>query len=103
MKRNLTEFQKTDGEPYKQIFSQSLSSIRLLNAVSVYRYVKEQVSASVRGSFYEERNTYKHSEYVTAYVFAKQFRKAIDGTDMIQAQTLRTVGSAPYDVLRQNL
>lgn len=103
MKRNLTEFQKTDGEPYKQIFSQSLSSIRLLNAVRVYRYVKEQVSASVRGSYYEERKTYKHSEYLTAYVFAKQFRKAIDGTDLIQAQTLKTVGSAPYDVLRQNL
>lgn len=103
MKRSLVDFQKVDGEPYKHIFSQSLSSIRLVNAVRVYRYIREQVSASVRGSWQEERKAYKHSEYATAYVFAKQFRDAINGNDLIDTIKLKSAGSAPYDTLRQHL
>ncbi|MCG2840771.1 AIPR family protein [Sandaracinobacter sp. RS1-74] len=103
MKRSLVDFQKTDGEPYRQIFSQSLSSIRLANAVTVYRYIKQQVSASVRGCLHEERKAYKHSEYALAFVFAKQFREAIGGNALIDAAKLKTAGSAPYDTLRQHL
>lgn len=103
MKRSLPDFQKTDGEPYKQIFSQSLSSIKLANAVTVYRYIKQQVSSSVRGSQYEERKAYKHSEYVMAYVFAKQLRAAVNGNDLIRAASLNAAGGAQYDTLRQNL
>jgi AIPR protein len=103
MKRSLLDFQKTDGEPYKQIFSQSLSSIRLANAVTVYRYIKEQVSGSVRGSLHEERKAYKHSEYAMAFVFAKQFRVAIGGNDLIQMAKLKAEGGAQYDTLRQHL
>jgi len=103
MKRSLVDFQKTDGEPYKQIFSQSLSSIRLANAVTVYRYIRGQVAASVRGSQYEERKAYKHSEYALAFVFARQFLDAIGGDELIQMSKLRTAGSAPYDTLRQHL
>lgn len=103
MKRSLIDFQRTDGEPYKQIFSQSLSSIKLANAVRVYRYIKEQVNASVRGCWYEERKAYKHSEYAMAFVFAKQFRDAIIGNDLIDVGKLKTAGSAPYDTLRQHL
>ena len=102
MKRSLTDFQKTDGEPYKQIFSQSLSSIRLANAVRVYRYIKEQIASSARASLYEEKKAYRHSEYGMAFVFAKQFREAIDGTTLIDVQKLRAAGSAPYDQLRQH-
>jgi len=103
MKRSLVDFQKTDGEPYKQIFSQSLSSIRLANAVAVYRYIREQVTASVRGCWYDERRAYKHSEYAMGFVFAKQFREVIGGNDLVQMQKLRSSGSAPYDKLRQHL
>lgn len=103
MKRSLLDFQKTDGEPYKQIFSQSLSSIRLVNAVRVYRYIREQVAASVRGCWYEERKAYKHSEFAMASAFAKQFRTAIWGSDLIDVAKMRAAGSAPYDTLRQHL
>lgn len=103
MKRSLVDFQKTDGEPYKQIFSQSLSSIKLVNAVRVYRYIRQQVAASVRGSFYEERKAYKHCEYALGFVFAKQFRDAIVGNALIDAAKLGSAGSAPYDTLRQHL
>ncbi len=103
MKRSLVDFQKVDGEPYKQIFSQSLNSIRLVNAVRVYRYIKEQVSASVRGCWHEERKAYKHSEYAMAFVFAKQFRDAVGGNDLINMAKLKTAGSAPYDTLRQHI
>lgn len=103
MKRSLIDFQKTDGEPYKQIFSQSLSSVQLANAVIVYRYIKAQVAGSVRGSWYEERKAYKHSEYGMAFAFAKQFRKAIAGNELIQLAKLTAAGSAPYDLLRQAL
>ena len=37
-----------------------------------------------------------------AFVFAKQFREAIDGTTLIDVQKLRAAGSAPYDQLRQH-
>lgn len=103
MKRSLLDFQKTDGEPYKQIFSQQLSSIRVANAVRVYRYIKEQVTASVRGSQYEEKKAYRHGEYAMAFVFAKQFKEAIDGSDLIQPAKLKMQGSEPYDLLRQRL
>jgi len=103
MKRSLIDFQKTDGEPYKQIFSQSLSSISLVNAVRVYRYTREQVAASVRGCWYDERKAYKHSEYAMAFVFMKQFRAAIAGNSLIDVVKLQTAGSAPYDTLRQHL
>jgi hypothetical protein len=103
MKRSLVDFQRTDGEPYKQIFSQSLSSIRLANAVRVYRYIKDQVNGSVRGCWYEERKAYKHGEYAMAFVFAKQFRDAIGGNDLIDTAKLKAAGSAPYDTLRQHL
>jgi hypothetical protein len=102
MKRSLPDFQKTDGEPYKQIFSQQLSSIRLANAVRVFRYIKEQIAASVRGSQYEEKKAYKHGEYAMAFVFAKQFRTAINGSDLVQTSKLKTQGSEPYDLLRQH-
>lgn len=103
MKRSLVDFQKTDGEPYKQIFSQSLSSIKLVNAVRVYRYIRQQVAASVRGSQYEERKAYRHSEFALGYVFAKQFRDAIGGSELINSAKLASAGSAPYDTLRQHL
>lgn len=103
MKRSLPEFQRTDGEPYKQIFSQSLSSIRLANAVRVYRYIRAQVASSVRGCMYEERKAYKHSEFAMAFVFAKQFRQAIDGNKLIDEAKLKSAGSAPYDTLRQHI
>ena len=102
MKRSLVEFQRTDGEPYKQIFSQTLSSLRLANAVRVHRYIKTQVAASVRGSWYEERKAYKHGEYILAFVMAKQFRDAIDSGSLIDPAKLKTQGSAPYDQLRQH-
>lgn len=101
MKRSLVDFQRTDGEPYKQIFSRSLSSISLVNAVRVYRYIRGQVAQSVRGSQYEEKKAYKHGEYAMAFVFARQFRDAIDGTALIDVQKLAAVGSTPYDELRQ--
>lgn len=102
MKRSLVDFQKTDGEPYKQIFSQSLSSIKLVNAVRVYRYIRQQVAASVRGSLYDERKAYKHCEYALGFVFAKQFRDAIGGNELVDAAKLASAGSAPYDTLRQH-
>lgn len=101
MKRSLVDFQRTDGEPYKQIFSRSLSSISLVNAVRVYRYIRGQVAQSVRGSQYDEKKAYKHGEYAMAFVFARQFRDAIDGTALIDAQKLAAAGSAPYDEMRQ--
>jgi hypothetical protein len=102
MKRSLIDFQKTDGEPYRQIFSQSLSSIRLVNAVRVYRYIRTQIAASVRGCLYEERKAYRHGEYAMAFVFAKQFREVINGSALVQNATLDSAGSAPYDQLRQH-
>ena len=101
MKRSLVDFQRTDGEPYKQIFSRSLSSISLVNAVRVYRYIRGQVAQSVRGSQYEEKKAYKHGEYAMAFVFARQFRDVIDGTALIDVQKLATAGSTPYDEMRQ--
>ena len=101
MKRSLLDFQRTEGEPYKQIFSQSLSSIRLVNAVRVYRYIRGQVAQSVRGSEYEEKKAYKHGEYAMAFVFARQFRDAINGNVLIDGQKLATAGSGSYDELRQ--
>lgn len=103
MKRSLVDFQRTDGEPYKQIFSQSLSSVKLANAVRVYRYIKDQVGASVRGCWYEERKAYKHSEYAMAFAFAKQFRTAIGGNELIDVAKLKAAGGVPYDTLRQHL
>lgn len=102
MKRSLVEFQKPDGEPYKQIFSQSLSSMRLANAVQVYRYIKGQVAASVRGCWYDEKRAYKHGEYAMTFAFAKQFSEAVDGNELISSSKIRTQGSAPYDQLRQH-
>lgn len=101
MKRSLVDFQRTDGEPYKEIFSQALSSIRLVNAVRVYRYIRAQIAESVRGSWYDEKRSYKHGEYAMAFVFAKQFRDAIAGNGLVDTQKLQSKGSAPYDELRQ--
>ena len=103
MKRSLVEFQKADGEPYGQIFSQSLSSIKLANAVRVYRQLRRQIAASIRGSAYDERRTYKHGEYILGFVLAKRFREAIDGVELIDLAKLAAAVSAPYDELRQSL
>ena len=102
MKRSLTDFQRTDGEPYRQIFSQALSSMRLANAVAVYRYIKRQVAASARAAGPGERLAYRHGEYAMGFVFAKQFRAAIDGAALIDPAKLPTVGGALYDQLRQH-
>ena len=102
MKRSLTDFQRTDGEPYKQIFSQTLSSMRLANAVAVYRYIKRQVASSARAAGPGERLAYRHGEYAMGFVFAKQFRDAIDGSVLIDPSKLPSAGSAPYDQLRQH-
>lgn len=102
MKRSLTDFQRTDGEPYKQIFSQALSSMRLANAVMIYRYIKRQVAASARATGPGERLAYRHGEYAMGFVFAKQFRDAINGTALIDPAKIPAAASAPYDQLRQH-
>lgn len=101
MKRSLVDFQKTDGDPYRDIFSQFLSSLRLVNAVRVYRYIRGQIAASIRGVSLEEKRTYKHGEYAMTFVFAKQFRDAVGGVALIDSDKLAQAGSAPFDQLRQ--
>jgi hypothetical protein len=101
MKRSLVDFQKTDGDPYRDIFSQFLGSLRLVNAVRVYRYIRGQIAASIRGVSLEEKRTYKHGEYAMTFVFAKQFRDAVGGVALIDSDKLAQAGSAPFDQLRQ--
>lgn len=103
MKRSLPDFQRTDGEPYRQIFSQTLSSIRLANAVTVYRYIKRQITSSVRGSSHDEKRAYKHGEYALGFVFMKQFRNAICGDILIDEKKLQSVAGVDYDSTRQAL
>lgn len=102
MKRSLVEFQKVENEPYRQIFSQSLSSVKLVNAVRVFRLIHSLVYASWRGCWHEERAAYKHGEYAMAFTFAKRFRQAIEGVELVDPVKLRAVASAPYDQLRQS-
>lgn len=102
MKRSLTDFQRTDGEPYKQIFSQTLSSMRLANAVAVHRYIRRQVAASTRAAAPGERLAYRHGEYAMGFVFAKQLRDAINGTALIDPAKLPGAAGGPYDQLRQH-
>lgn len=101
MKRSLPNFLKTDGEPYGRIFSQSLSSIRLVSAVRVHRYIHGQVNESIRGCWYDERAAYKHGEYAMTFVFAKRFRDAINNEALIDSKVLPTQAGALYDGLRQ--
>ncbi|WP_158213867.1 AIPR family protein [Sphingopyxis bauzanensis] len=103
MKQSLTEFQKTDGNQYRQIFSQSLSSLRLVNAVRVYRYINARVDSLVRTNWYEEKAAYKHGRYALAFILTKQLRDAINGNVLIDVAKLSAAGSLPMDELRQKL
>ena len=103
MKQSLVEFQRTTSEPYRQIFGQTLSSFRLVNAVRVYRYVNARIDALVRTTWYDEKATYKHGRYAVAFVLAKQLRDAINGASLIDPTKLAAQASANMDELRQRL
>ena len=68
----------------------------------IYRYIKRQVAVSARAAVPGERLAYRHGEYAMGFVFAKQFRDAINGPALIDPAKIPAAGSAPYDQLRQH-
>jgi len=103
LKKSPAVFLDTGSEPYQHIFAQSLSAFRLANAVRVYRYIRERAQVEARSNGGSEKATYKHGEYVLAFIFAKRLREAIDGHALVDGAKLKTSASTAFDDARQTL
>lgn len=91
----------TESDQYKALFPSGLSAFELANAVLVYRYVQERMTAEERGAHYQERLAYKHGTYVVAWIIVKCVRNSARSATLVRPEKLKSQLGPAFDQLRQ--
>lgn len=91
----------TTSDRYKGLFTDKLSAFQLANAVLLNRYVQARIAQEAAHANGVERLAYRHGNYALAWIFTKQLRAVISGTELLSTPKLKTELSASFDQLRQ--
>jgi len=100
LKKEPAQLLDTQSDQYKALFSASVTSFQLINAVVVNRYVQRRMQEEARTATGAERLIYKHGNYAVAWVIAKRLKSAINSSAVIDGATLEIKLSAIFDQLR---
>jgi hypothetical protein len=93
-------FVQSEKEEYQAIFSDDLSPITLINAVTVFNVVKNVIKANELSSPSPEKLIYRHGVYVIASIIMKRLRAKITSDIKLTDQDIRTDISQPLDEIR---
>jgi len=91
----------TTKTQYKELFDKKLSGLRLANAVIVNRYVHAQMRSQEVHATGLTRTIYKHIPFVVAWVLLKQTRDEIEGSRLLDENSIMANLSKPFDDLRE--
>lgn len=94
-------FVESESDEYKAIFVDSLSPFTAINAVIVFRVIRDVVRAADLSSPSPERLIYRHGVYVIASILMKRLKTKIGGATILDADAIKREISAPLDELRQ--
>ncbi|HCW3749003.1 TPA: AIPR family protein, partial [Acinetobacter baumannii] len=75
LKNNATLMLDLDSQEYQHIFSNTLSGLKLVNSVLLYRYFQQIWNGYINLSNGQEKQIYKHSFFVAFFIFSKRFLK----------------------------
>lgn len=81
-KREVGQLHDKHGKIYPQLFSNSLSGVRLARFVLVFRYLNSIMSASEQAEEGRRRMFYRHGRLFTFHLFARRNRALIESTKL---------------------
>ena len=104
LKKEPGQLLDTERDPYKGLFTKSLTAFHLANAVALYRYVQRQMLQQTKASGPgPEKLTYKHGGYILGFVMAKRLRDILAGSALVDDTKLSVRLSPEFDRVRQTL
>ncbi len=101
LKTELSQFTNTESEAYKNLFTADLSGSKAINVVRVYSVIQDLLKVADKSSPSPERLTYRHCGYALANVLMKRLTNKINGAEIVSAEQIEGLVSAPFDELRQ--
>lgn len=101
LKNNATLMLDLDSQEYQHIFSSTLSGLKLVNSVLLYRYFQQIWNGYINLSNGQEKQIYKHSFFVAFFIFSKRFmKKEINKKELILTTNISSSVSVELDKLR---
>ncbi|AXF85574.1 hypothetical protein DTO96_101305 [Ephemeroptericola cinctiostellae] len=104
IKHNANALNHKDSSAYKEVFTEDLRAIKLLNATLVYQTLQSVILDYERGSQGQEKLVLRHGKFVIIAVMMKCLKKNwIDLERIIDIEKLKNTLSSPLDELRQQI
>ncbi|WP_284084962.1 AIPR family protein [Acinetobacter haemolyticus] len=100
LKNNATLMLDLNSQDYQQVFSNTLTGLKLLNTVLLYRHFNHIWNGYIQSATGQEKLIYKHANYVAFYIFSKRFKKELDKPVLASMTNLPASISAELDALR---
>lgn len=100
LKNNATLMLDLNSQEYKQIFSNQLTGLKLLNAVLFYRHFNEIWNGYIGAASGQEKQIYKHSFFVAFFIFSKRYKKELNKSVLFSVNSLLVNIGAELDKLR---
>jgi hypothetical protein len=104
LKSEPSQFTNFEHDSYKAIFNDEVTGAVAINAVLVFRIIKELLEKADASSSSPERLVYRHCTYALAFILMKRMKKnLISGGVVLTEEQMREVISSPFDELRQKM
>lgn len=100
LKNNAKLMLDLNSPDYQQVFSKTLTGLKLLNTVLLYRHFNHIWNGYIQSASGQEKLIYKHANYVAFYIFSKRFKKELDKPVLASVTNLPASISAELDALR---
>lgn len=94
-------FTNTESQAYQAIFTDSQTGSKAINAVTAFNVIHRLLATADKSSPSPERLVYRHCLYPLASILIKQLKSKIEGAEILNANDVRGMISAPFDVVRQ--
>jgi hypothetical protein len=101
LKSEPARFVDKDTNEYKAIFTDGLRATQLINAVKIYREIREVILANENSSSGREKLTYRHGVFCIAGILLKRLNNRINLPDVLNEGEIKNLISEPLDELRQ--
>jgi hypothetical protein len=103
MKKKPSDFANATSDVYREIFSDSLNSFALANAVVFLRVIRELAQAESKANSGEARLTYKHGDFAIAFMIAKRMKWMWNSDRIIGTDATKRLVSEPYNTISNQL
>ncbi|MDQ5987888.1 MAG: hypothetical protein CSYNP_03636 [Syntrophus sp. SKADARSKE-3] len=88
-------------DQYKELFSNTLTALKLANAVRFLRYVLARMTDEVWAASGQERLVYKHGQHAIGWALAKRITKECQSANLLDDTKLKSGLGAAFDQLRE--